>query len=539
MIPDIIKNSPSLAKQKSDAKSLPLKYVNEALLDAGRGGQTVLRMPTSETVLTIEGWSEIDTRRFTEEQLRKLKESRMSVTKNYRNFPKLWKNEFGTEVRSVTGPKGNTWYEVDVPEKFFQINPSKPAEIKTYSKGGKALKGLIKKYGAGGSVSGWGAQGNFSTEYTSRQPEVEELPHPMALAQDNSLSSEVEELNLTPEEEKEAKKKKALALAGKGAMMGMKFGPWGALAGGVIGGAIGWFAKQGMKIKKLYNQGGGVSSPEKKPDVKDLIYQLESYGKETRNPKELWELMDSLRRKPHGSWNIPPDEDVWAASREDVLKYLSSRGIDTKGKEIDKTYIIPGPYADLNVNGWEALGVSEKGRLYDPTKPSKPDIISAGDFGAPPFTNSRGRRIKIASRDIKDPTTRIEENIHSLQQQKFLDSSITDSKIGGNKRRLYRMLKKQPWVQDLSPEDRYYETKGNYALKGSGSTSEFEAKLIAAKMTMIHEGVLPSSGKVSDKDLEAIRQWYKSQEGLSERELFHDISNPKYRDEILKTLNKL
>jgi len=294
MIPDIIKNSPYLAKLKSDAKSLPLKYVNEALLDAARGGQTKMRIPTSETVSTIEGWSEIDTQRLTEEQLRKLKETRMSVTKNYRNFPKLWKNEFGTEVRSLTDKYGNTWYEVDVPEKFFQTNPSNPVEIKTYRKGGKALTSLVKKYGAGGSVSGWGAQGNFTTEYVSKQPDVEELEDPSLIPELNALAAQQESGGepLTPEEEKKLKGKKALQGAGKGAMAGASFGPWGAVIGGVVGGAIGYFAKKGTKIKKsLYDNGGLFKAlrerradrriektPVRDASSQEVLEMLSSYG---------------------------------------------------------------------------------------------------------------------------------------------------------------------------------------------------------------------------------------------------------------------
>ena len=106
------------------------------------------------------------------------------------------------------------------------------------------------------------------------------------------------------------------------------------------------------------------------------------------------------------------------------------------------------------------------------------------------------------------------------------------------------MLKKQPWLKELSPDMRKTLTKGNYALRGSGSTSEFEAKLIASKMTMIQDGVLPEDGKVSDKDLEAIKQWYenyqnKTGETLWESVLFQDFSDKKYRDEMLSTLNKL
>jgi len=83
--------------------------------------------------------------------LSKISESEMSVTKNYRNFPKLWKSEFGTDVKRVTDSKGNNWMRVKIPENFYQNDISlPPSEIKTYRKGGKALKGLMKKYNEGG-----------------------------------------------------------------------------------------------------------------------------------------------------------------------------------------------------------------------------------------------------------------------------------------------------------------------------------------------------------------------------------------------------
>lgn len=69
-------------------------------------------------------------------------DSQKSVTRDYRNFPKLWKKEFGTEVRQVTDSKGNTWYEVDVPNKFKETEGVH--EIKHYDKGG-ILKALAKQ----------------------------------------------------------------------------------------------------------------------------------------------------------------------------------------------------------------------------------------------------------------------------------------------------------------------------------------------------------------------------------------------------------
>ena len=291
--------------------------------------------------------------------------------------------------------------------------------------------------------------------------------------------------------------------------------------------------KQGGKtlkgLMKKYNEGGEI--PEREPDVKDLLHQLNRFGKKPRGSR--------------GSWNMPPDEERQIPRHDDIYKYLASRGIDTKDDEIAKAYIMPGSVAGAGfVDGYDASAYSEKGRYLDPTKPSKPDLMNAGEFGAPPFPNAKGQRIMLASTQLKNPTTRIEEAVHSLQQQRFLDPSVSDSKIGGNKRRLYQMLKKQPWLKELSPDMRKTLTKGNYALRGSGSTSEFEAKLIASKMTMIQDGVLPEDGKVSDKDLEAIKQWYenyqnKTGETLWESVLFQDFSDKKYRDEMLNTLNKL
>ena len=54
---------------------------------------------------------------------------------------------------------------------------------KKYYKEGRntALRSLVKKYGAGGGVADFGAQGNFTSEYSSAQPEVEELPDPNTL----------------------------------------------------------------------------------------------------------------------------------------------------------------------------------------------------------------------------------------------------------------------------------------------------------------------------------------------------------------------
>lgn len=44
-----------------------------------------------------------------------------TILKKYSDFPKMFNKLFkGQEVRTVTDPKGNTWYEVDIPENFLQ-----------------------------------------------------------------------------------------------------------------------------------------------------------------------------------------------------------------------------------------------------------------------------------------------------------------------------------------------------------------------------------------------------------------------------------
>jgi hypothetical protein len=42
-----------------------------------------------------------------------------NILKKYSDFPKMWKKLFKTEPRTVTDSKGNTWYEVDVPEGYL------------------------------------------------------------------------------------------------------------------------------------------------------------------------------------------------------------------------------------------------------------------------------------------------------------------------------------------------------------------------------------------------------------------------------------
>ena len=163
-----------------------------------------------------------------------------------------------------------------------------------FNKGGKALKNLMKKYGAGGSVSDFGAQGNFTTKYTSNQPDVEELEDPNLILADveeledpnlileeNIIDAEAEtegQVPIAPMAEAENKVERAFSGAAKGVTVGSLLGPLGSLVGGAIGGVAGFLkgkkekrrkrrqeGKDGMKIKKLmpsYQEGGEVSETE-------------------------------------------------------------------------------------------------------------------------------------------------------------------------------------------------------------------------------------------------------------------------------------
>ena len=192
-----------------------------------------------------------------------------------------------------------------------------------YKKGG-ALKGLVKKYGAGGSVGGWGAQGNFTTEYTSKQPDVEELEDPNLIPELNALAAQQESGSgepLTPEEERKLKGKKALQGAGKGAMAGASFGPWGAVIGGVVGGAIGYFAKQGAKIKKSLYDNGGIFEALREKTAERRIAKTPVRD---ANSSDLLDMLDNYKESvgvPAGQYDPKEREIVMFKDDPDTLKH--------------------------------------------------------------------------------------------------------------------------------------------------------------------------------------------------------------------------
>ena len=159
---------------------------------------------------------------------------------------------------------------------------------KKYNKGGRntALRSLVKKYGAGGGVADFGdvadsmSQDNFTSEYSSRQPEV----NPLEDLNEEILSPDNQEINVINEEANASKgeqralkgkvaRRQAAKGAGKGALIGSVLPGVGTLLGAGIGAAVGGLgslfanrklkkkshimAKDGIKIKKrFYNHGG-------------------------------------------------------------------------------------------------------------------------------------------------------------------------------------------------------------------------------------------------------------------------------------------
>ena len=212
----------------------------------------------------------------------------------------------------------------------------------------------------------------------------------------------------------------------------------------------------------------------------------------------------------------PKDDDVYSVTHEDIYNYLASE--DAPGEEHDTL-----------------LGV-KMGRGAEDTKD--------GGF--------RQHPLMIHSSRAGDEDVRLEEDIHSIQPK--VGTLIKG--MGGLKRKLARMLKKQDFtfregvgseefqaLSDQEKSDLYKDdmVKRNYALKGTGSSSEFEAKLISDKMQMIDQGIIDSSGRVTKDDLQAIQQWYEKQNPNAAflNPLFKNIDDsPRYTKILLQALNK-
>ena len=135
------------------------RQLQENMIFAAEQGQKRMRYPTPDTAAKIEGYKKIYPEpeysmlkqkneayqkafengtisydRYLELSdgiLKRLREiqgqgqsyspEHQTILKKYSDFPKMFGKLFkGQEVRIVTDPKGNTWYEVDIPENFLQ-----------------------------------------------------------------------------------------------------------------------------------------------------------------------------------------------------------------------------------------------------------------------------------------------------------------------------------------------------------------------------------------------------------------------------------
>lgn len=109
-----ILNGPDVQSQYLHDNYL-LRQLQENMKYAAEQGQKRMRYPTPETAAKIEGYKK------TYPEQRQYSPEHQTILKKYADFPKMFNKLFkGQEVRTVTDSKGNTWYEVDIPENFLQ-----------------------------------------------------------------------------------------------------------------------------------------------------------------------------------------------------------------------------------------------------------------------------------------------------------------------------------------------------------------------------------------------------------------------------------
>lgn len=155
---------------------------------------------------------------------------------------------------------------------------------------------------------------------------------------------------------------------------------------------------------------------------------------------------------------------------------------------------------------------------------------------------------EVTPRSALDPSVRVEEDIHSLQKNIFGWNKPLSNKSRKNRSKLKKELK-----GNLPEEDYEYHVTDNYALQGRASLIEFEAKMIATKMTLLEQGILDSADEVITKEkLDEIVAWKRNQFDWDNAEksfnegkasdfttILYAHDSPKMRDLLLKTLNDL
>jgi len=155
---------------------------------------------------------------------------------------------------------------------------------------------------------------------------------------------------------------------------------------------------------------------------------------------------------------------------------------------------------------------------------------------------------EVTPNSASDISTRVEEDIHSLQKNILGGDKPLSNKSRKNKNKIKKELKK-----GLTEEDYFHEVKNNYAFSGRGSLMEFEAKMIATKMMLLEQGLLDSADEViTEKKLNDIIAWKRNQFDWDNKEedynkgkfpdfttILYEHDSPKMRELLLKTFNDL
>jgi hypothetical protein len=572
---------------KSQSEGINLKWINESMLDAARSGQTTMRVPTPETSRKIQDHHHPESRPFE------------MVHKKYKDFPKYYKKEFGVEVRQVTDSKGNSWWEVDIPEKYFNQNMmymegevKTPSEFKTYKKGGilqamakknrpaknkfvsnkvrvlkkegKSLKeavaialdmwkrGKVKKYGAGGSVEDFGAQGNFTTEYTSRQPEVEELEDPNEKSGGTTVTIIQEEEELSKEEQRGLKGKAAGRAAGKGALMGAKIGSFlpglGTGIGAAVGAAVGGIgtllanrklkkqeqimAEKGVKIKKKKYDNGGLF--EKLRDRREKIKAAKDfYLNEEENP---WMNEEGKIIDPWGGEEITPRQyknykrwqfrDYKRGLRQQDRQERQDERVDRRAKRrLGRTDI-------MNMPNWQIL-----------------DYLAGKHGNAGYFRPGTGDVYMNPASKSSDESVEDHELIHSTHMGPLqrLASSLGIERAGRiqdkDSRKAFKKLYKSIRKEGTALDDKYtkWQTEqgrekdeiktglGDYMMGKKAQDVEFDA-IIKSGLSSAESQGLDLSNKTFDEVLNQLKQ-AKDSESTNMHHLRRFMNDTSWTDE--------
>lgn len=281
-------------------------------------------------------------------------------------------------------------------------------------------------------------------------------------------------------------------------------------------------------------------------------------GGEVRPPTDAehnmstWGYLNKGLNRDNGGV-INGDDEEYSIRPEDIYKYLEGKGVNLRGREIATTRIMPGR-SEYFLYGNAPTGSKESDDEASTEEAIRNHDTVLGIQQGKSFMDDDFRRhnIIMSAKRAGDEDVRVEEDIHSIQP--IIGTLIKG--MGKSKRQLARMLKDQYFefdentgsesfksLSDQEKSDLYKENlvSENYALRGMGSSKEFEAKLISDKMQMINQGVIPKDGVVGEEHLMGIQNWYSNQSDDANflGVLFKNIdASPKYTKTLLKTLNK-